>query len=232
MPDIVSVSVIIPVLHESERINNMLSSLALAAGNAPCEIIVVDGDPAGSTIARIDKPDVFRLIAPRGRASQMNAGVARASGDVLLFLHADTHLPENALNKIAAALVHERYIGGAFDLGIDNQRWIFRATGWCASLKHRLTRVPYGDQAIFIRRNYFESLGGYTVMPLMEDVELMKRIKRRGDRIVILPDAVMTSSRKWEKDGVLYTICRNWVIQALYLFGVPAEKLVKYYYRD
>lgn len=232
MSDAVSVSVIIPVLNEGVRINNMLRSLALSAGKVPCEIIVVDGDPAGATIARIDKPDVLRLTAPRGRAGQMNAGAARASGDVLLFLHADTHLPESALRKITAAFADKRYVGGAFDLGIDNPRWIFRATGWCASLKHRLTRIPYGDQAIFMRRIYFESLGGYPDIPLMEDVELMKRIKRRGDRIVILPEAVATSSRKWEKDGVTCAILRNWVLQALYMFGVPAEKLVKYYYKE
>jgi hypothetical protein len=91
--------------------------------------------------------------------------------------------------------------------------------------------VPYGDQAIFMLRSYFNDLGGYPEIPLMEDVELMKRVKRRGDRIVILPDAVATSSRKWEKDGVLYTILRNWALQVFYLIGVPAEKLVKYYYK-
>ena len=230
--DAVSVSVIMPVLNEGERINNMLRSLALSAGNVPHEIIVVDGDPAGSTITRIAEPDVIRLSAPKGRASQMNAGKARASGDVLLFLHADTLLPKNALSKIAAALADGRYVGGAFDLGISNPRWIFRLTGWCASLKHRLTRIPYGDQAIFMQRRYFESLGGYPEIPLMEDVELMKRIKRRSDRIVILSDAVTTSSRKWEKDGVIYTMVRNWILQTLYMFGVPAEKLVKYYYKD
>ncbi|MEE9911553.1 MAG: TIGR04283 family arsenosugar biosynthesis glycosyltransferase [Deltaproteobacteria bacterium] len=232
MSDIISVSVIIPVLNEGERINDMLRSLALAAGNVPREIIIVDGDPAGATIARIADADVIRLSAPRGRASQMNAGAARARGDILLFLHADTILPENALSKITAAMADGRYIGGAFDLGLSNPRWIFRATGWCASLKHRLTRVPYGDQAIFMRRRNFAGLGGYAAIPFMEDVELMKRVKRQGGRIVILPEAVVTSSRKWEKDGVAYTILRNWVLQALYLFGVPAEKLVKYYYKE
>jgi hypothetical protein len=151
---------------------------------------------------------------------------------VLLFLHADTHLPPAALSKIVRTMQDNRYVGGAFDLGIDNPRWIFRATGWCASRKHRLTRVPFGDQAIFLRWHYFESMGGYPDIPLMEDVELMKRIKRRGDRIVILPDATATSARKWEKDGILYTILRNWTIQALYLAGVPAKRLVRYYYKD
>jgi rSAM/selenodomain-associated transferase 2 len=232
VPDAAIVSVIIPVLNEGERINEMLHSLTLSAGNMPREIIVVDADPAGATIARIADADIIRLTAPKGRASQMNAGAARARGDILLFLHADTLLPKNALRKITAALADVRYVGGAFDLGLSNPRWIFRLTGWCASLKHRLTRVPYGDQAIFIRRNYFKSLGGYPEISFMEDVELMKRVKRQGGRITILPEAVVTSSRKWEKDGVVYTILRNWVLQALYLFGVPAERLVKYYYKE
>jgi hypothetical protein len=131
-----------------------------------------------------------------------------------------------------AALSDGRFIGGAFDLGIRNGRRIFQIIGRCASWKHRLTRVPYGDQAIFMLRNYFEEMGGYPEIPLMEDVELMKRVKRRGGRIIILPQTVMTSSRKWEKDGVAYTIARNWVIQTLYLLGVPAERLVKYYYQE
>ncbi|MFO7569854.1 MAG: TIGR04283 family arsenosugar biosynthesis glycosyltransferase [Smithellaceae bacterium] len=231
MSDAVSISVIIPVLNEGERINDMLRSLALTAGKVTSEIIVVDGDPAGSTIAHITNADILRLTALKGRASQMNAGAARARGEILLFLHADTLLPKNALSQITAALADGLYVGGAFDLGISNPHWIFRLTGWCASLKHRLTRIPYGDQAIFLRRRYFESMGGYPAIPLMEDVELMKRVKRRRGRIIILPDAVATSSRKWEKDGVAYTILRNWVLQALYLFGVPADKLVKYYYK-
>ncbi|MBA4397738.1 MAG: glycosyl transferase [Syntrophus sp. (in: bacteria)] len=229
--DALDVSVIIPVYQEGDRAGEMLDALSHRAGLIPHEVIVVDGDPEGSTLGMIADSRIVKLIACKGRASQMNSGALRARGDILLFLHADTKLPQGALHKILDALADKRFVGGAFDLGIDNPRRIFRLTGRCASLKHRLTRVPYGDQAIFLRKSYFESLGGYAAIPLMEDVELMKRIKRRGDRIVILPDAVATSSRKWEKDGILYTILRNWALQVLYLFGVPAEKLVKYYYK-
>ena len=225
------VSIIIPVLHEAERINEVLDSLKNAVADVHYEAIVVDGDAAGGTIAWIVDDEVITMITPRGRAMQMNAGAARACGEILLFLHADTLLPPNALPKIVEAISDSRFVGGAFDLGIQNRRWIFWLTAKCASLKHRLTRVPYGDQAIFMRRDYFETIGGYPEIPLMEDVELMKRVKRQGGCITILREAVATSSRKWEKDGVAYTIIRNWMIQALYLFGVPAEKLVKYYYK-
>lgn len=231
VPEAIAVSIIIPVYQESDRVSETLDALSHMAGSIPHEVIVVDGDPEGSTLCAISDSRIVKLIAPKGRATQMNAGALRARGDILLFLHADTKLPQGALHKIIDALADNRFVGGAFDLGIANPRWIFRLTGRCASLKHRFTRVPYGDQAIFLRKSYFDSLGGYAAIPLMEDVELMKRIKHRGDRIVILPDTVATSSRKWEKDGVLYTILRNWVIQAFYLIGVPAEKLVKYYYK-
>ena len=220
------ISVIIPVLHEGKKINEVLDSIKSSSAGIPYEAIVVDGDSSGDTIAHISDPNVITLTAPKGRALQMNAGAAKACGDILLFLHADTLLPPKAFPKIVAALSDKRFIGGAFDLKIQNRRWIFRA-----SWKHRLTRVPYGDQAIFMLRRYFENIGGYDGIPLMEDVELMRRGKRQDGRINILPEAVTTSSRKWENDGVFYTIIRNWTIQALFLLGVSAEKLEKYYYK-
>lgn len=226
------ISVIIPVLQEGERIQEILSSLKSTASDIQYEVIVVDGDSAGSTIRQIADPSVMTLIAPGGRALQMNAGAHRACGEILLFLHADTFLPQNAFPKIVEALSSSRVIGGAFDLGIQNRRWIFKIIGRAASWKHRLTRVPYGDQAIFMLRSYFDAIGGYPEIPLMEDVELMKRVKRSGGRIIILSEAVTTSSRKWETEGVIYTILRNWIIQVLYLLGMPAQRLVRYYYKE
>ena len=225
------ISVIIPVLHEREKINEILDSIKSVANDVPYEMIVVDGDASGDTIAHISDSSVITLTTPRGRAFQMNAGAAKACGDILLFLHADTLLPQKAFPKIITALSNSSFIGGAFDLKIQNHRWIFRIIGRAASWKHRLTRVPYGDQAIFMLRRYFQNIGGYAGIPLMEDVELMRRVKRQGGRIIVLPDAVTTSSRKWETDGVFYTIMRNWIIQVLYLFGMPARRLIKYYYK-
>jgi rSAM/selenodomain-associated transferase 2 len=225
------ISVIIPVLHEGEKINEILDSIKSIANDVPYETIVVDGDSSGDTIAHISDSGVITLTAPRGRALQMNAGAAKACGDILLFLHADTLLPPKAFTKIITALSNSNFIGGAFDLKIQNHRWIFRAIGLAASWKHRLTRVPYGDQAIFIMRRYFENMGGYAGIPLMEDVELMRHVKRQRGRIIILHEAVITSSRKWETDGVFYTIIRNWIIQVLYLFGMSARHLIKYYYK-
>ena len=137
---------IIPVVHEGEKINEILDSIKSASADVSYETIVVDGDLSGNTISHISDPGVITLTAPRGRALQMNAGAARACGDILLFLHADTLLPPKAFTKIITALSNSNFIGGAFDLKIQNHRWIFRAIGRAASWKHRLTRVPYGDR--------------------------------------------------------------------------------------
>lgn len=225
----IALSIIIPVLHEEASIDKSLSRLrGLPANNAP-EIIVVDGDPSGSTIGRIRRDGIITAAGPPGRGSQMNRGAALASGDVLLFLHADTLLPENALTLIVSALQNERYIGGAFDLGIATSRNIFRITEKYVAFRTRLTRVPFGDQAVFLRRAYFERIGGYRNIPIMEDVELMTRIRKLGGRICILPEKVMTSARRWEKEGVVRATLRNWMLQLLYLLGVPPERLARFY---
>lgn len=172
------------------------------------------------------------MRSPKGRGAQMNRGAARAAGEVLLFLHADTRLPERAFESIMETSRDGRFAGGAFDLSIDNPRPIFRLTAFLASVKHRITRVPYGDQAIFLRGDYFREIGGYPEIPLFEDVEIMEKVRRRGGRIRIIRDRVSTSSRKWEKDGVGRAILRNMALQLLHYFGVPPERLVRYYYRE
>jgi rSAM/selenodomain-associated transferase 2 len=159
----------------------------------------------------------------------MNCGAAKSSGDILIFLHADTRLPMNSLHQIAAAMEDTTLIGGAFDLGIDSQRFAFRIIEKMASIRSRLTRIPYGDQAIFMRRNYFQSLGGFKDIPIMEDVELMQRIKRKRGKINILKDKVKTSPRRWENEGVIFCTLRNWFLITLYLLGVKPETLAKLY---
>jgi rSAM/selenodomain-associated transferase 2 len=195
------------------------------------EIIVVDGDPQGTTVKVIHDSKVISITADQGRARQMNAGAAIAGGEVLIFLHADTLLPPEALNKISRILGNEKYVGGAFNLGIDSDRLLLKYIAARASMRSRINRIPYGDQAIFIRKSYFDKIGGFKEIPLMEDVDLMRRIKKRGDKIYIFPDQGMTSPRRWEKEGVIYTTIRNKILTSLYFLGVGPEKLVKYYRR-
>ena len=224
-----AISVIIPVLNEPRGINDVIAHLRSQAAVDSVEIIVVDGDPAGSTIKAISNPGIITAVAEKGRGSQMNCGAARATGDILLFLHADTFLPSNAFACIRKCMEVTRHAGGAFDLGIDTDQKVFRITERYVAFRTRLTRIPFGDQAIFIRREYFERIGGYRDIPIMEDVDLMRRIRQRGDAICVIPEKVMTSARRWEKDGVVFGTLRNWMLQALYCCGVAPERLARFY---
>ena len=225
------ISVIIPVLHEASGINGIIGHIHDQGFCEDYEVIVVDGDTEGGTINVIKHKGVKSIISAKGRARQMNAGAAIAGGDILLFLHADTRLPHNALQEISSVMEQGQYAAGAFDLGIDSSSLAIKIITHIASRRSRLTRIPYGEQAIFIRRDYFHKIGCYKDMPLMEDVELMQRIKKMGDSICILPERVSTSARRWEQEGVLYCSSRNIIISSLYYMGVSPDKLVRYYRR-
>lgn len=191
----------------------------------------MDGDPDRGTTRAVtgQGEEAIFVGAPIGRALQMNAGAARAEGRILLFLHADTRLPPDALSLISLSMADTRYVAGAFDLAIDSPRIAFRVIERVASLRSRVTRIPFGDQAIFVRRDYFNALGGYPEVPLMEDVMFMSAIKKRGDRIRIIPRRAHTSARRWERDGILHRTLRNWLVQGLYLCGTSPERLAKLY---
>jgi rSAM/selenodomain-associated transferase 2/rSAM/selenodomain-associated transferase 1 len=223
-------SIIVPVLNEETAINSAIEHIGDLQGNSgSAEIIVVDGDAGGKTIQAIQGSNVITAVGKKGRGNQMNRGAALAKGDIILFLHADTRLPFNALNLIDSALHDPVCVAGAFDLAIASERPIFRLIEKTASLRSRLTRVPYGDQGIFFRREYFNAIGGFADIPIMEDVEIMRRIKKRGDRIALIDAPVATSARRWEKEGVLKCTLRNRLMISLYLSGVSPERLAKFY---
>ncbi len=223
-------SVVIPVFNEEAVINSLLEHILSIAGSEVSEIIVADGDPAGLTAGSIHNAfPVKTVLAGRGRGAQMNAGAALAGGDILVFLHADTRLPLPAFSLMGAALSDPVCVAGAFDLEIASPRPAFRLIEKAASLRSRCTRIPYGDQAFFFRRRYFESIGGFADIPIMEDVEIMRRIKKRGDRIVFIDRHAVTSARRWEKEGVLFCTLRNWLLISLYLSGVSPERLARLY---
>jgi rSAM/selenodomain-associated transferase 2 len=222
-------SIIVPVLHESERINRLISHLSRLEPQEACEIIVVDGSSERDTIDAIRNKRVVKIKAETGRARQMNAGASVAKGDILIFLHADTELPLAAFIRIESVMGQGRYVGGAFKLGIQSEKLTYKALTWWVSIRCRITGIPYGDQAIFITKDYFNRVGGYREIPVMEDVELMGRIKKRGDKIYLLPDRVMTSPRRWEEEGFIYVNLRNTLLLILYLFGAAPERLVRFY---
>jgi rSAM/selenodomain-associated transferase 2 len=220
-------SIIIPVLHEESFINKCLDILADRSKGNNIEIIVIDGDPNGSTINNIKAHNILKLVSSAGRAKQMNLGAQIAKHDILLFLHADTSLPQNAFSHIEKAL--QTFKAGAFDITFIGPRVIYKILSLTVSWRARLEQIPYGDQAIFMRKSYFQELGGYAEIPIMEDVELMLRIKKRGDRIKFISNRVITSARRWEAEGVIFTMLRNPILSFLFYRGVSPEKLANYY---
>lgn len=231
------ISVIIPVYREEETINPLLRSLMDTRKEKPWEIIVADGDPAGGTLAAITVPEemgegvsrVLRIISPKGRAFQMNAGARAAEGDVLLFLHADAFLPENGITAIREAMTSGRYAGGAFKYRLNSRNIVLRYLYWTSWLRAEVNRIPYGDMGIFMSKDFFNRLGGYAEIPIMEDVEFMQRVKRCGGKIRILSEPVTVSPRRYLEEGIIYGWLRNHWLRILYLLGTPPEKLVRYY---
>jgi rSAM/selenodomain-associated transferase 2 len=228
------ISIIIPVLNETGTINATLTCLQQQSTETRLEVVIVDADPAGTTLKAIHITPSSRFVlktdrTARGRGLQMNRGAEIATAAIILFLHADTLLPEGAFEAAISTLQDPQIVGGAFDLGIRSSKWGYRVIETVGSLRSRLTRLPYGDQAIFLRRDYFHDIGGFSMIPIMEDVDLMQRIKNQGDRIAIIDRQVLTDPRRWEKEGFVYGTLRNWVLMILYLMGVSPHKLVKYY---
>lgn len=222
-------SIVVPVLDEAANLERLLPDLAARCPGA--EVIVVDGGSADATIAVARRHPAVRVVsATRGRARQMNAGGRVASGDVLLFLHADTALPDGAVEAIRGALADPAVVGGRFDVRFTSGRWPFRVIAAMMNRRSRLSGISTGDQGIFVRRAAFEALGGYPDMPLMEDIELTRRLKRLG-RLAPLTERVTTSSRKWEREGIARTIALMWSLRFLYFCGTSAERLHRWYYR-
>ena len=223
-------SVIIPVLHEAENINNLIEHVHSIGEGTDYEIIVVDGSPTRDTISALKDDRTISITSDVGRARQMNRGAEAAQGDVLIFLHADTKLPQEAFEKISGALLDKTCIGGSFSLGMDTDRISLKFIAWTANVRVWFTRVPFGDHAIFLKKEYFQEIGGYKDIPLMEDVELMQRIRKSGKKIIILKEKVKTSPRKWEQGGIFRTTFRNHIIRKLYRFGVSPHTLHRIYY--
>lgn len=227
-----SFSIIIPAVNESSIINQTIEHVFRVCSGFAHEVIVVDGAADGGTINSIQSEHVVKIISKIGRGKQMNAGAAVAHGNILLFLHSDMELPEDALASISSVMETGKYAGGAFDLCINSGRKIFRLIERMASIRSRLTRVPYGDQAIFLRKSLFEEINGYREIPLMEDVEMMSRVKKSGHKIHIIPQKVKTSARRWKNEGVIYCTLRNWTLISLFHLGVHPDKLVRFYYKN
>lgn len=227
------VSVVIPALNEAAGIGATLASVAAQAG--PVETIVVDGgsDDGTAEAARRALPDVLVLSSPRGRARQMNAGAARATGDVLLFLHADTRLPPGALADVRRALARPEAVGGCFQTAFESASGMGPVGGafmrlWQARLWMGWHRFAFGDRALFFRRSAFEAIGGFPDQPIFEDLDAVRAVRHLGD-FVFLPTSVTTSPRRFARNGALRQQLRNLSLWTAWNAGVPPRRLKRFY---
>ncbi|MEQ9550891.1 MAG: TIGR04283 family arsenosugar biosynthesis glycosyltransferase [Coleofasciculus sp. G3-WIS-01] len=220
-----TISVIIPVLNEASTIGSVLERLM---GTNNVDVIVVDGGSRDETVTVARSRNVQVISTPPGRACQMNAGAARATGDILLFLHADTRLPANFDCLVRQGLQEPQTIAGAFELRIDSQQFGLRLIERLVNWRSRFFSMPYGDQAIFLKATSFHRIGGFPNLPIMEDFEFIRRLKHQG-QIAIVPASILTSGRRWERLGIIKTTFINQLIILGYFLGVSPDKLARWY---
>jgi rSAM/selenodomain-associated transferase 2 len=215
-----------PTLDEAGKVTGALESTR--GGSAVTERIVVDGGSRDDTVARAAAWGARVIFSPPGRAVQMNAGARAARGNALLFLHADTRLPHGFEDHVKRILSGRDTVAGAFLLAIDGGFSGFRVIERLANLRSRHLGIPYGDQGIFLRADRFRELGGFPEIPVMEDFELMRRLRRLG-RVETAPAAAVSSSRRYRERGFLWTTILNQMVIAGYLVGVPLQRLAAWY---
>lgn len=220
-------SIIVPMLNEAEQLPELFAHV-LPYQRAGCEILFVDGGSTDGSIMLCEVAGFTALRTTRGRANQMNVGASQVSGDVLLFLHADTRLPQGAACFIEQALANIAHCWGRFDVCITGRPYMLRVVSCLMNWRSRLTGIATGDQAMFVRRDVFEHLRGFPDQPLMEDVELSKQLLPFS-RPACIGQCVTTSGRRWETRGVWRTILLMWRLRWSYWRGMDANELVRLY---
>lgn len=221
----ISVALIVPLRNEQALLPELLNRLQQLSAYA---VIIVDGGSQDRTTQLLANSPLHWIASEPGRAVQMNAGAAQCDSDILLFLHADTVISDRHIDAVRSAMGNNRVVGGRFDVAFTNPSLGFRLIAWSINLRSRLSGISTGDQCQFIRRSVFETMGGFPEQQLMEDIELSRGMKRQG-RVVALRDNVITSSRRWQRYGLIRTVLLMWYLRLLYWFGVPAERLVAHY---
>ena len=217
-------SIIIPTLNEADILGNTLQSLK----DQPFEMIVVDGGSKDDTVGVARQYTSHVLISRTGRGIQQDIGAHQARGDVLLFLHADTILPLGYQHLIDQALAHPGVVFGAFRLRIHPPKPSLDLVAFMAILRSRLLKLPYGDQALFVRRAVYFQVGGFQDWPIMEDVDLVRRLNCAGS-FKLARGFVQTSARRWQKENIVHTTLRNWSLIIRYCLGVSPHDLARHY---
>ncbi len=218
-----SISIIIPTLNEAENIPALKPLVQQVA-----EIIIVDGGSSDTTVQLATDLGLSVLHTDRGRGAQLNLGAGKATSQILLFLHADTVLPQAFPNLVNNCLAQKEIILGAFSLGIESTSLPLRIISIGANVRSRILQLPYGDQSLFIHKTDFEKLGGFPETPIMEDYIFVNLAKKKG-KVETLPQTVLTSARRWQKLGPVRTTCMNQLMILGYRLGVTPEKLASFY---
>ncbi|MDG4475285.1 TIGR04283 family arsenosugar biosynthesis glycosyltransferase [Desulfobacterales bacterium RS19-109] len=221
------ISIIIPTLNEALCLGQTVAGLVGLPG---VEVIVADGGSQDRTVAEATAAGARVISAPLGRGSQQNAGARAANGRMLLFLHADTRLPKGFVAQIRAALDHPGIVAGAFRFAIDATGWRFRLLEQCTNWRAAWFGLPYGDQALFLPASRFLAMGGFRELPLLEDVELVLRLRKIG-KIALLSAPASTSARRWKRLGLVRTTVVNQLILFGFYCGIKPERLARWYHR-
>lgn len=220
-------SIIVPVLNEAENLPALLAHLE-SWREQGCEVLFVDGGSDDGSQDRVLAAGFSLIEAPRGRASQMNAGAAQASGDLLLFLHADSRLPDDGLEQLRRSEPTWPDCWGRFDVRIEGEPFMLKVIARLMNLRSRLSGIATGDQAIFVGRRLFDRVAGFPDQPLMEDIELSRRLLKQGAP-QCLKGPVITSGRRWQRYGLWRTVLLMWYLRWSYWRGTPAEQLAGRY---
>lgn len=223
----ISLSIVVPVLNEARHLPRFLQHLMLWESKG-CEVLLVDGGSTDNTVPIVREMGLSIVAAKCGRANQMNAGAAATKGQMLLFLHADTYLPDKADQIIHHALTNKRHVWGRFNVCIAGASKLLPIIATLMNVRSSLTGIATGDQAMFMMRTAFDEAKGFPVLPLMEDIALSSKLKKIFAPICI-KNKVTTSGRRWEEKGILRTILLMWRLRFAYWRGVPAYKLAEMY---
>ena len=225
MDSLLKVSIIVPTLNEAQGLTETLTQIQQLS---PYELVVSDGGSHDCTLKIAEEFTEHVVKGSAGRALQMNAGARVATGDIFLFLHADSRIEPASYEKMLHSLGNSEKIGGAFSLYIDSDKWSLRLITQLANLRSKYFGIAYGDQAFFVKNSTFQQMNGFTELPICEDSDFFKRLRKFGP-VILLKDKAFTSSRRWLKEGVWFTTLRNILIATLFELGFPPRILTKWY---
>jgi rSAM/selenodomain-associated transferase 2 len=225
MDSLLKVSIIVPTLNEAQGLTETLNQIKQLS---PYELVVSDGGSHDGTLEIAEEFTKHVVKGNAGRALQMNAGARVANGDIFLFLHADSRIEPASYEKMLHSLGSSEKIGGAFSLCIDSEKWSLRLITRLANLRSKYFGMAYGDQAFFVKNSTFQQMNGFAELPICEDIDFFKRLRKLGS-VILLKEKAFTSSRRWLKEGIWFTTLRNILISTLFKLGFPPRILKKWY---